>query len=340
MNRARTENLALWRVERAGLKIRMASLPQEIQIEATNRCRRSCPTCARNYYPAADNPPGDLSEEILDAIAPLFNAAERVLVGGCGEPLLAPVTFKILARAREAGCQSSIITGGGELDQENIHRLAAVDLSEIVMSIDSADERRQLLRRGVSLNDLMTRLEHLKIESPKLTTTFNVTLNKGNLEDLPALIQLAAKHQAAVRVVHQKIYSTRQRFDSVLAAPEKASMVFRRAQAAAQVAGVDLQLPPLGGHGVCEQPYRLMAIRRDGLVQGCCSAMFEGPAPRIVLGRLPVDNPVELWNAPAILAARAYLAGLSDEDVPCRACAFRVFTPETHYRFLDTATDE
>lgn len=340
MNQARERNSALLAEERARGLTHLSALPAEWQIEATNRCRQRCATCARLFYDPAANPPGDLDPALLDRVAEYFPWAERVLIGGYGEPLLAPITPVIVARAASAGCHTVLITGGGDLTENIAGSLADAGLHEILLSIDTADEERMLARRGVELGEVLANLARLRRLAPALTAGFNVTLQADNLDELPRLVEVAAAHEiAAIAVHHQKIYSRRQSGNSVLQNPARAGLVFSEVAQRARAKNIRLDLPPLGGEAPCEQPYRLLAIRHDGQVQGCCSAMFVGPLPRVWLGRLPADDLPVLWNAPSMIAARQWTLGRGPVDFPCAGCAFRVFTVRAHERFLDGAAD-
>jgi MoaA/NifB/PqqE/SkfB family radical SAM enzyme len=338
---ARRANAELLRQERAQGLVRLAARPVELQIEATNRCYGRCPTCARHFYDRAANPPGELSPDVLEAIAPLFATAERVLVGGYGEPLLSAMTDEIVARANAAGCHTSIITAAADLSDRRVARLAAAGLDEILLSVDGADETSMKRWRGVSLRGVLAGLNRLRTVRPEIAAAFNVTVHVSNLDELPAIVRLAAANDVArVAVFHQKLYSRTQAGSSVLAIFEHASEVFAAANEAAANAGIDLELPPLSGARPCKQPFRMLVVRHDGLVQGCCSALFESHLPRVVLGRLPGDDPLELWNAPAMQAARAATLGDKADDSPCTECGFSVFSIAAHERFLDEVGDE
>ncbi|NLH49887.1 MAG: radical SAM protein [Myxococcales bacterium] len=336
MSEPRRRNADLLATERAQGRTRLTALPVELQIEATNRCRRRCATCARSYYDAAANPLGDLTPALLDRLAEHFPLAERVLVGGYGEPLLAPLTAAIVARAAAAGCHTVLITGGGDLTAEKARELADVGLGELLLSVDAADDRGMLARRGVTLREVLDNLTFFRVLAPAARAGFNVTLQIDNLDELPRLIEFAAANGAGfVAVHHQKIYTRRQAGQSVLRFPDRAASVFAQAARLAREKNVELALPPLSGTAPCEQPYRLLAVRHDGWVQGCCSAMFVAPLPRVLLGRLPADDLLTLWNAPPLIAARQWTLGEGPADFPCAGCAFRVFTPAAHERFLD-----
>ncbi len=333
---SREENLARWRAERGAGQLTLSARPLELQIEATNRCLHACGTCARNYYDRAANPAGDLIPAMLDAIAPHFAQAESVLVGGYGEPLLAEITFDILARARQAGCRTTIITGGGELDEDRARRLVDAGLNELLLSVDGEVDESNYARRQVLLSDVLANMRRLRRLDGRLVVTFNITLQRDNLDELPRIMAVAAGEGVPrVRAVHQKIYSRAQADHSLLADPIRAEGVFAEARSIAQATDIALELPPLGGTKPCEQPYRMLVVRHDGVVQGCCSALFESPLPRVLLGRLPDDDLDALWNAPAMQDARRWTLGEGPADAPCVNCAFRVFTVAAHQRFLD-----
>jgi len=334
-------NLALLQAERDLRRTTLISRPAELQIEATNRCARRCPTCARNYYDKNANPPGDLSPALLDRIAPLFPTAERVLIGGYGEPLLADITPTIVAQAHAAGCRTELITGGGDLDETRAARLADAGLDDLTLSVDGASDETMRQRRGVTLTEVLANLDRLRQRRPEVRVQFNVTLQVDNLVELPEIVTLAGVQDVGrVVVAHQKIYTYSQQDSSALRLPEYARRIFGETELLAAEIGLELSLPPLRGKLPCLQPYRLLAIRHDGLVQGCCSTLFESHLPRVVLGRLPQDELLDLWNAPAMIGARAWIQGLGPADHFCSQCAFRVFTVEAHRRILDRPPDE
>jgi len=334
-------NAALQRREREDGKLELTCLPLEIQLEATNRCRQACPTCARNFYDREANAPGEMSAKVCGEIAKLFPFAESVLVGGYGEPLLAEITYNILQRANKAGCRTAIITGGGDLDLLRADKLTRAKLSEIIVSIDGASDETNLARRGVTLSRLLDNLAALRMRLPELVLIFNVTLQVDNLDELPGIVDLAVRQEAAaVRVFHQKIYSRTQTGSSVFHVAQHAEQIFAQCREKALSADVELDLPPLSGSRPCQQPYRLLAVRHDGTVHGCCSALFESQLPGLVLGKLPQDDPYELWNAPAMQTARQWSLGDGPADSVCADCAFRVFSAESHTRILDGECDD
>ncbi|MCC6160454.1 MAG: radical SAM protein [Deltaproteobacteria bacterium] len=323
--------------ERKERRVRLASLPLQVQIEATNRCNLECASCARNYYNPRTNRAGDFDPAAFPNLRPLLRAAERVLIGGYGEPLLGRHIDAILRLAADEGCFTEIITNSSFLDERRVATLGELRVGRVLFSLDAATDEHLRETRGVALADLLARVDLLRAAAPDSLAAFNVTLTRRNAHQLAAIVDLAAAHDVAdVYVMHEKLYTRAHAGNSALALPEgELIAAFHRARERAVATGVSLRLPPTSGVHECEQPLELMMIRHDGAAFGCCSAMFAGGTHRIELGYLDRQDGATLWNAPAAQNARARLYGLPHKDGPCDTCAFRVFTPEAMERFLD-----
>lgn len=331
------KNRALRDRERKERRVRLASLPLQVQIEATNRCNLECASCARNYYDPRTNRAGDFDPAAFPNIRALLHTAERVLIGGYGEPLLGRHTDDILRLAVDDGCFSEIITNSSFLDEKRAANFRELRVGRVLFSLDAATDEHLRETRGVAMDDLLARVDRLRASAPDTLAAFNVTLTRRNAHQLAGIVDLAAKHGVAdVYVMHEKLYTRAHAGNSALALPEgELIAAFDRARDRATATGVSLRLPPTSGVHECEQPLELMMIRHDGAAFGCCSAMFAGGTHRIELGYLDRQDATTLWNAPAAQNARARLYGLPHQPGPCDTCAFRVFTPEAMVRFLD-----
>jgi len=113
------------------------------------------------------------------------------------------------------------------------------------------------------------------------------------------------------------------------------SQTFEDAATLARQLDVAMTLPPSSGRHPCLQPFEMLAVRHDGTVQGCCSAMFNADVPHLVLGKLPGDDPDDLWNHELMRAARTAAYGDGEWPEPCVDCAFRTMTQAAHRRILD-----
>jgi MoaA/NifB/PqqE/SkfB family radical SAM enzyme len=338
IDRMKKQNRRLNLLERRQKITNFVSCPPVIQIEPTNRCNQSCDTCARNFYDESINPPADFPEELFEKIEPAFAFADTILFGGYGEPLMGENFDLLLGLAQEYKCRTEMITNGSLIDSETSEFLCGMGLDRVIVSIDAASDAELLRLRGISLTELMERLYLLRevggLNAPEIA--FNVTLHLDNLEQLKPLMSLAQTLEVVqVNVAHQKIYSASQAPDSVFHHLDHAEVIFAEVMKMAREQQIDLQLPPLEGTRDCVQPQQLMMVASDGRVQGCCSALFQGPGPKIALGSLWKDDLLALWNHPILQQARAAAYGDGDWPAPCEQCAFRVAELESHLRFLD-----
>jgi MoaA/NifB/PqqE/SkfB family radical SAM enzyme len=335
--RAKRINRRLNWAERELAMTRLNSFPPMIQIEPTNRCAMNCPTCARGYYDRDANSPMDFDEAWIERLSPAFETAETVLFGGYGEPLLGKAFNPLLESAKRHLCRTELITSGSALDEPAACFLIQQGHDAIWFSVDAASDELMTKRRGITLTTIEKKIEMLRgLGGREVALGYNLTLSAENLEQLPALAERAGKMGVAeIRVAHQKIYTSDQRDQSVLANSDRAETVFEQARTAAASSGVSLMLPPLSGVHACHQPFELLMISADGRVQGCCSALFIGGQPKLELGRILDDELLDLWNHPLMIQARAAAFGQGDPPEPCSDCAFRIFEERTHLRLID-----
>lgn len=333
----KNQNRALLCAEREAGETRLKSAPPMIQIEPTNRCDATCPTCARNYYDPQKNLPGDFDKALLGALAPALTFADTVLFGGYGEPLLGQTFADLFAFVKQHHCRTELITSGRHLDDKNIAMLTAKRLDRLIFSVDGADDKTMIARRCVSLSEILDKVKAVKNAGsnhlPEIA--FNFTLSASNLGHLVPLLSIAAEAGvSAIHVAHQMIYTVDQQNDSALSDPQKTSAVFDEAILIANKSGVELTLPALFGQTPCRQPFELMMVDHTGAVQGCCSACFGGGQPKLLLGRIPEDALLALWNHPLMMQARAAAYGKGQWPKPCMGCGFLSPTPKAHQRIF------
>lgn len=319
------------------------SYPLSIQVEPTNRCNKSCLTCARSYYDSELNPSGDFPEELFDYLEVPFAFAESVVFGGYGEPLMGENFDTLFALASNYKCRTEVITNGSLLDSLMAEYLCNHGINKIIFSVDAASDPEMIRLRGVSLSDILDKIELIKevagLKSPQIA--FNVTLNINNLSHLVSLVSLAASREISeVNVVHQKIYSASQVSDSVFHHKGYAAQVFEESLEMAREQKVWLNLPPLEGEGICHMPMEMIMIDHNGQVQGCCSSLFAGGWPKLEIGNIAEHDIFDLWNHPLMQQARDAAFGNGEWPEPCAGCAFRKFDSESHLRILDEGRTE
>ncbi|MDP8256994.1 MAG: radical SAM protein [Candidatus Alcyoniella australis] len=338
MSDARAANRELSDRERGeGLEV-YQSLPLQLQLEPTNRCNLNCQSCARHSYDCAMNRPIDFSPQLLERVRPLFATAEQVLLGGYGEPTLAPRLLEIAAAIKSVGAHLSMVTNGTLLSSKLCGSLAALPLDELLLSIDAARPETLKRLRGVSLELLqrnVDRLNKARGEGPP-RLVLQCVLQRDNVEQLPELVGLAQRWRASgLRAVHQRIYQRGQQQRSLLLDPQAAAGPFDEARKLADDLGLELELPPLQGQADCVMPLEMLLVRAEGTVHGCCSAVFSGSPCTLELGSALQSDLHELYNAEPMRRFRAAFHGRGEFPEPCQDCAFRNADAQSHFRPLD-----
>ena len=109
--------------------------PLLVQIVPMRRCNLACAYC--NEYDGVSQPvPLELMRRRLDKLADL--GTSMITISG-GEPLMHPDLDAMIARMRERGVISSLITNGYYLSRERIERLNEAGLDYLQVSIDNVE---------------------------------------------------------------------------------------------------------------------------------------------------------------------------------------------------------
>lgn len=333
----------MWRPRALGYDraVFVPPLPPRPQIELTNTCGLSCPSCARHHWDPGLNRDGGVDSQHLDKLEPLFLGAEEVTIGGYGDPTESPHLLDCVRRIRRAGAASRLITGGAKLNAPLIEALAEAGLGRLVLSMDGASDERLKALRGVPLRAYLRWMEAARAAARRWgrpTFQLHVVAQRDNVEELPALVDLAADEGATgVHVFHLKSHAAGLDERSLWNDPEGARPSFLEAARRADRRGVFLHLPTLDAAPIaCRQPYETLFVRHDGRVRGCCSALFLPDDHGLSAGHiddLPFD---QLWLAPELLRFRQ-AAESGDEPLfptPCQRCPFRVPGLASHRRHL------
>ena len=319
----------------------LPALPQVIQVELTNICRMGCPSCARHHWDEAANAPGQMGVATLDALQPLLEAAREVVVGGYGDPSEGELTPALIRRAKAAGSSVRLITGGSNLAPPRLDELIEAGLDRLVLSMDGATDATLRELRGVPLSAWLRWIRQARKQREaggqnRPLVQLNFVAQWGNVEELPALVELCAREGVAgIHAAHLKAYTPATFDRCLLSDPEAARPWFDAARVRAAQLGVFLHLPPLDpAPRTCRQPFELLFVRHDGSVRGCCSATFEPPTRGLFAGRLGESSAAELWRSAAQVGYRDAARRGDELPPPCRQCAFRLPTLAAHRRPL------
>jgi pyrroloquinoline quinone biosynthesis protein E len=180
--------------------------PLALLAELTHRCPLRCPYCSNPLELTRAS--GELTTtEWADVFA---QAAEL----GClqahlsgGEPTARRDIVAITAAARDAGLYTNLITAGVLLDAPLLARLKAAGLDHVQLSIQDAEaegaERIGGMKGAHARKQSAARL----VREAGLPLTLNAVVHRQNLQNLPAMIDLAIAWDAArLEVAHVQYY--------------------------------------------------------------------------------------------------------------------------------------
>jgi len=181
-------------------------IPRLIAWEVTRACRMACKHCRAAARPTPD--PDDLTTEegcrLLENIA---SFARPIIILTGGEPLLRPDIFDLAAHARDLGLPVALATCGTALDERvstgdstwrAAERLAGSGVRHISISLDGASAESHDAIRGVpgAFEAAVGGIEAAKRAG--LAFQINTTVARHNVEEVPAILELAVSLGASV----------------------------------------------------------------------------------------------------------------------------------------------
>jgi putative metalloenzyme radical SAM/SPASM domain maturase len=189
-----------------------APLPSKLFVEPTTRCNLRCSMCVKQSQEHAIAE-GDLSPEIFEALLPALPRLDALVLTGIGEPLLHPGLEDLIARARSAmpgHGEIGIQSNGRILTLERARSLLRSGLSRICLSLDAAvPETFRSLRPGAEVDDVETALANASRARAQTGRALDIgaelVLQRGNLAELPRVVQSAARLGADFLLVTQML---------------------------------------------------------------------------------------------------------------------------------------
>jgi len=178
-----------------------------LRLDITNACNLKCKMC---YLSGANKTKTiRFSPEQIKRIAEQLFPKTKLIYLSCGfEPLMSKNFELALSLVRKYKVPYSVaVTNGQLLNTEKIEMICRLQLSELIVSLDSPFEKTYNSIRGKGFDVLIKNLKELNeykrknaLEKPALR--FNVTLMRENIEELPELINFAS--EMGVKVVHAR----------------------------------------------------------------------------------------------------------------------------------------
>jgi len=291
-----------------------------LRLDITNACNLKCKMC---YLSGAKRTKTvRFSPEQIERIAEqLFPKTKLIYLSCAFEPLMSKNFELALSLVKKYKVPYSVaVTNGQLLNREKIEMICRLQLSELIVSLDSPVEKTYNSIRSTGekigggkangFNVLIKNLNNLNeyksknaLEKPALR--FNVTLMKENIEELPDLINFAS--EMGVNVVHARHmdYFPEAVIDfgaqTLFNHAELANAKLEEARSLAKQKGMFLDAPaPIPSEFTeevesdykfaCPYPWFQVMVRMDGTVAPCTHWTEES------LGNVFEDNFEEIWK--------------------------------------------
>ncbi len=162
-------------------------------LEPTKRCNLYCEGCYSRNDPKSDKTLEQVREDMR-----IFTAQRKVdgiSIAG-GDPLVHPQICEIVRMIREEfGLKVILNTNGLALDRPLLKRLVAAGVSGFTFHIDSTQHRPHW-KKATEKQLCALRLEKAQLVRSEgdLSVSFNATITRENLEDVPMLMKWAQDH--------------------------------------------------------------------------------------------------------------------------------------------------
>lgn len=181
---------------------------KKVYLELTNRCNLNCQMCYRHTW----------QEELKDMDIALLHTCideinqiptvETVVVGGIGEPCVAPSLLFVLEALKE---KKIILTTNGTNHEQGLIEKLVETTHQIVVSIDGDEVMFQQIRGiqiQVVLDFLLALNEEKKRQHSKTpSVSFQMTLSQSTEKDIPQVLRWA-KEYGAQRVIISHLLPT------------------------------------------------------------------------------------------------------------------------------------
>lgn len=196
--------------------------PRKLNLEVTTRCNLDCEMCIRRVW---KEDTGDMELETYKALLPAFSDVTSVNFIGIGEPLLHPNLVEMVRLAKthlSAQGQCSLTTNATLLEEPIARDLVSGGVDDLVVSVDGASpETFAAIRKGATLDRVMAGVDLLAkakadLGRPQPRVGLEFVAMRRNIAELPALVDLAARHGVAFIIVTNLLPHTEEMQQQIL----------------------------------------------------------------------------------------------------------------------------
>jgi len=284
-------------------------MPVAAGIELTNHCNLKCPECPSGSG-AMTRGKGFMDpvlyRKIMTEMEPYLLWLNLYFQG---EPMMHPEFFSILSV--RAGCRKTVSTNGHFLTPENADRLAASDLSKLIVPLDGMDGPvYSAYRAGGDFEKVIEGIQNVAEAKRKHRSSMDLEIqflvSRKNEHQITAARKFSSEMKASLRLKSMQIIS-RDDIGEWLPAQER----FRRYRQVRGTYEIRSSLP-----GRCARLWFNPVVTWEGKVVPCC---FDKNAEH-VMGDLNEESFRKIWNGQKFNTFRKKLiSGRSSIDI-CNNC--------------------
>jgi radical SAM protein with 4Fe4S-binding SPASM domain len=308
-------NKALNDQELAEERTILASKPQRLVFETTNRCNLRCAMCGQSHRDFVGR---DLKPEVFYRTEPHWDTAHDASLFGWGEPLMNKHLGEYFDALAPRGPRIFVLTNAMLLKDKMIERFLAGGLSFLNFSVDGARAATyNRIRKGADFDTVVAniakvvaRKRALGVTHPHMRMVF--VGMRSNVEEFPDFVDMAARlGMDEAKMVHMIAYG-REMVDEILFGhKELTNAVLDEAERRAKAHGLKLTIPDrfdLSGkaamepaaalHKKCPRPWEEVFVQSDGKVRLCMLS-------KDIMGDLNVEGVEDIWNNEEFQKVRA-----------------------------------
>ncbi len=292
-----------------------------LQIEITTGCNLRCVGCQRTIGLEAKTwRSTHMPLERYEAVLRHAPEARALVLQGIGEPTLHPDIEQFVATARASGRYPlvSFNTNGLVRDLAFYRSLKATGLGHVSISVDSLQPHTaEALRSGTDVAQLRASIAGLASLFPNVTAS--IVLSRGNLDELPELLESIAALGVRVIEIQPLISYAATSVPLVLDERDGARARETIARMRAKLPGVTVlaapSLTPTGAR--CRRPFEALYVTVEGFLTPCCTTDDVSQFGPVNLARTPFE---QAWQDPGVAAW--FERFLDGEPEICVGCTF------------------
>ena len=163
--------------------------------ETTKACNLSCKHC-RAVPQRALGPMELTTRRAFDLIDDIAKVARPVMVLSGGEPLFRPDLFDIGQYGVESGFRMALATNGTLVNERIAAKIADAGFSRVAISLDGARAETHDRFRGMPGSHALALRGLRNLRAEGVSVQINSTIAKHNVQELPALLDLALQIDA------------------------------------------------------------------------------------------------------------------------------------------------